>query len=178
METTRRPSAGASAPCHWRRSAFRCRSAGHSSRPGSRITSGPRWRLAITTVDAESGEFVVLTNTSDVDLVDAVAASCAIPRVWPAVPIHGRRLFDGGMRSGTNADVAKDHGKVLVLDVIGFPETTDVEPVSAPVLTVTPDEASQAGLQNLLDPDSRAICARAGYDQGQRIAAEVKAFWA
>ncbi|WP_237047747.1 hypothetical protein [Lentzea guizhouensis] len=105
-------------------------------------------------------------------------SSCAIPRVWPAVPIHGRRLFDGGMRSGTNADVAKDCGRVLVLDVIGFPETGDVQPVSAPLLTITPDEASQAGLQNLLDPGSRAICARAGHDQGQRIAAEVKAFWA
>jgi NTE family protein len=138
----------------------------------------PARRLAITTVDAESGEFVVLTNTSDVDLVDAVAASCAIPRVWPAVRIHGRRLFDGGMRSGTNADVAKGYGKVLVLDVIGFPETSDVEPVSAPLFTITPDEASQAGLRNLLDPASRAICARAGYGQGQRIAAEVKAFWA
>jgi NTE family protein len=138
----------------------------------------PARRLAITTVDAESGEFVVLTNTSDVDLVDAVAASCAIPRVWPAVRIHGRRLFDGGMRSGTNADVAKGYGKVLVLDVIGFPETSDVEPVSAPLFAITPDEASQAGLRNLLDPASRAICARAGYGQGQRIAAEVKAFWA
>jgi NTE family protein len=105
----------------------------------------PARRLAITTVDAETGEFVVLTNTSDVDLVDAVAASFAIPRVWP--------------------------------DVIGFPETSDVEQVSAPLLTITPDEASQAGLRNLLDPDSRAICARAGYGQGQRIAAEVKAFW-
>ncbi|WP_229373129.1 hypothetical protein [Umezawaea beigongshangensis] len=67
---------------------------------------------------------------------------------------------------------------MLVLDVIGFPETGDVEPVSAPLLAITPDEASRAGLQNLLDPDSRAICARAGYDQGQRIAAEVKTFWA
>ncbi|HUQ61530.1 hypothetical protein [Lentzea sp.] len=82
------------------------------------------------------------------------------------------------MRSGTNADVAKDCGKVLVLDVIGFPETGDVEPVSAPLFTITPDEASQAGLRNLLAPDSRAICARAGYDQGRRTAAEVKAFWA
>jgi NTE family protein len=82
------------------------------------------------------------------------------------------------MRSGTNADVAKGYGKVLVLDVIRFPETSDVEQVSAPLLSITPDGASQAGLRNLLDPDSRAICARAGYDQGQRIAAEVKAFWA
>ncbi|MER8226022.1 patatin-like phospholipase family protein [Streptomyces sp. NPDC094143] len=136
---------------------YDCRSVVRSSRPGSRITSGPR------------GASPSRPSTR---------SRASSSRVWPAVPIRGRRLFDGGMRSGTNADVAKDYGKVLVLDVIGFPETTDVEPVSAPLLTVTPGEASQAGLQNLLDPDSRAICARAGYDQGQRIAAEVKAFWA
>jgi NTE family protein len=137
----------------------------------------PGQSLAITAIDAESGDFVVLTNESGVDLVDAVAASCSIPRVWPAVTINGRRLFDGGMRSGTNADVAKDYGKVLVLDVIGLPETRDVEPVTAPLFTITPDEASAAGMKNLLDPNSRAICARAGYEQARTIAAEVKEFW-
>jgi hypothetical protein len=32
---------------------------------------------------------------------------------------------------------------VLVLDVLGLPETSDVEPVTAPLLTITPDEASR-----------------------------------
>ncbi|MCZ2830666.1 patatin-like phospholipase family protein [Modestobacter sp. VKM Ac-2986] len=137
----------------------------------------PGQRLAITTIDAETGELVVLTNDSGVDLVDAVAASCAIPRVWPAVTVDGRRLFDGGMRSGTNTDVADGHGRVLVLDVIGLPETSDVARVTAPVFTITPDEASQVGLEDLLDPASRAVCARAGHEQGQRIAADVSAFW-
>ncbi|WP_410566202.1 patatin-like phospholipase family protein [Amycolatopsis sp. cmx-4-61] len=137
----------------------------------------PPQRLAITAVDAETGEFVILTGDSGVSLVDAVAASCSIPRVWPAVTVGGRRLFDGGMRSGTNADVAKDYGKVLVLDVIGLPETSDVQPVTKPLFTIKPDEASQAGLTDLLDPDSRAILARAGHEQGRKIATEVRTFW-
>ena len=35
-----------------------------------------------------------------------------------------------------------------------------------------------AGMKNLLDPSSRAIGARAGYEQARRIAAEVAVFWA
>ena len=37
-------------------------------------------------------------------LVDAVAASCAVPGVWPPVTIGGRRYVDGGVRSSDNAD--------------------------------------------------------------------------
>ena len=49
--------------------------------------------------------FRVSDRTGDVDL-QAVAASCAVPLVWPAVEIHGRHYVDGGMRSSTNADRA------------------------------------------------------------------------
>src|SRR5712692_8800109 len=45
--------------------------------------SWPRRDLRITAIDAESGEFVVFKRDSGVDLVDAVAASCAIPLVYP-----------------------------------------------------------------------------------------------
>ena len=103
-----------------------------SSRLGFRITPGRKPSLAITAIDAASGDFVVLTDGSGVDLVDAVAASCSIPRVW----------------------------------------------VTAPLFTIRPDEASEAGMKNLLDPNSRAICARAGYEQAHKIAGEVEAFWA
>jgi NTE family protein len=137
----------------------------------------PARSLAITAIDAETGEFVVLTSDSGVSLVDAVAASCSIPRVWPAVTVGGRRLFDGGMRSGTNTDVAKEYGKVLVLDVIGLPETSDVERVDAPLFTIKPDEAAQAALADLLAPGSRASLARAGFEHARTIASDVQAFW-
>jgi NTE family protein len=45
----------------------------------------PERDLRITTVDAETGEFVVLDRHGDVDLLHAVASSCAVPLVWPPV---------------------------------------------------------------------------------------------
>jgi predicted acylesterase/phospholipase RssA len=44
-----------------------------------------------------------------VGLVDAVGASCAVPRVWPPVTIGERRFMDGGMRTVANADLARGY---------------------------------------------------------------------
>ena len=77
-----------------------------------------RWPDApvlLTAVDALSGELVTFDRTSGVELVDAVAASCAVPGVWPPVTIGGRRYVDGGVRSSTNADLAAAHDRILVL---------------------------------------------------------------
>ena len=61
-----------------------------------------RWpdrRLEVTAVDIQSGERVVFDRDSGVPLVDAVAASCAVPLVWPPVTIGDRRFIDGGVAS-------------------------------------------------------------------------------
>ena len=60
---------------------------------GSRLVSRawPDRDLRITTVDAQTGEFRVLDRTSGVPLLQAVAASCAVPGVYPPVTIDGRR---------------------------------------------------------------------------------------
>lgn len=75
----------------------------------------PEGRLFITAVDAQTGTSVVFDNTSDVPLERAVAASCAVPGVFPAVEVGGRRYVDGGLRSIANADLAVGHKRVLVL---------------------------------------------------------------
>jgi NTE family protein len=49
------------------------------------------------------------------DLVDAVAASCAIPGFFTPVKIGGREYVDGGMRSTSNLDVLRDEGLDLVI---------------------------------------------------------------
>ena len=64
---------------------------------------------------ADNGEFVAFEKSSGVSLVDAVAASCAVPGVWPPVTINGRRYIDGGMRSAVNADLAAGYERVVVL---------------------------------------------------------------
>ena len=51
-------------------------------------------RVAITTTDALTGECVVLTAG---DILDSLAASCAIPGLFPPVSINGRWLVDGSL---------------------------------------------------------------------------------
>ena len=47
----------------------------------------PTRPLKITAIDVETGELVVFDKSSGVRLVDAVAASCAVPAVWRPVAI-------------------------------------------------------------------------------------------
>src|SRR4051812_29589304 len=72
-------------------------------------------RLLVTAVDAQDGAFRVFDADSGVPLVEAVAASCAVPLVWPPVPIAGRPYVDGGVRSAANADLAEAADRVVVL---------------------------------------------------------------
>jgi NTE family protein len=76
-----------------------------------------RWPapLVTTAVDAETGAFRTFDAGSGVPLVAAVAASCAIPGVFPPVTVGGRRYIDGGVRSGTCADLAAGHDVVVLV---------------------------------------------------------------
>ena len=71
--------------------------------------------LRLTAIDAATGELVVLDRDSGVELVDAVAASCAVPGAWPPVTIGDRRYMDGGVGSTINLDVADDCDAAVVL---------------------------------------------------------------
>lgn len=63
----------------------------------------PTQPVLITTVNAHTGEPVVFNRHSGVDLVDAVAASCAS---GIAYRIGETRYIDGGCRRNENADLA------------------------------------------------------------------------
>ncbi|GAA3798184.1 MULTISPECIES: patatin-like phospholipase family protein [Amycolatopsis] len=145
----------------------------------------PAAALHIVAVDAATGDDRVFTAESGVSLVDAVAASCAVPGTWPPVTIGGRRYIDGGVRSMENADLAAGCDRVLVLRVTEVPGNTDLDEQvaalrrdGAAVLVLAPDApAAEAIGPNLLDPSVRDAAARAGYDQAVRVAAEVTAVW-
>jgi NTE family protein len=79
------------------------------------ITWSPSPRLLIIAVGAETGEPVIWDSTSGVPLPLAIAASCAVPCVFPPVTIDSQRWMDGGVRSGINADLAAGCSSVLVL---------------------------------------------------------------
>jgi NTE family protein len=156
----------------------------------SRLPSAewPARPLLITGVDTETGELVVWSRESGVPLVSAVAASCAVPIVWPPVTIDGRRYMDGGVRSGTNADLAAGAGAVVVVapmgEAPGFSGTglrAELTALGDAVRTVViqPDEAALAAIgPNVLDPSRRSAAARAGREQAKLVAAETRDVWA
>lgn len=149
------------------------------------VLDWPERALRITAVDAESGEFVVFDRNSGVGLVDAIGASCAVPGVWPAVTINGRRYIDGGMRTPTNADVAAGAGQIVVIAPIarGFgPGSSAVRQVArmagTRAVVITPDRAARHAIgRNVLDPSRRASAATAGHDQAATVADAVAAVW-
>jgi NTE family protein len=151
-------------------------------------------KLIINAVDAETGEWVKFDHDSDVPLLLAVSASSAIPGVYPPTTINGRRYIDGGMSSGTNADVAQGYDQVFIIVAepnmiapamgptmhrITFEEElSQLETSGSQVMVITPDEESlQAKGPNPLDANFRGVSAKAGRRQGNRIAGEVKIFW-
>ena len=146
----------------------------------------PRQRLLITSVNAETGAAVVFDHASGVSLIDAVAASCAVPLVWPPVTINGQRYIDGGTRSVANIDLAKGYGRVVVL----APTTAAFRRAGRPAaqvaalgkdvrsVIVSPDAASRAAIgRNVLDPARRAPAAQAGHAQAAEVADRVRAVW-
>ena len=145
-------------------------------------------RLQIVAVDTETGEEYIMDRESGVSLVDAVAASCAVPGIWPPVTIAGHRYMDGGVRSATNADLARGYDRIVILNPLGAnanlfgtgpaQEATTLERAGSQVLVIEPDAASAtASGQNPLDPATRAPSALAGRTQGRELATAVAAFW-
>lgn len=149
------------------------------------VHAWPERDLRITAVDTESGEFTVFTRDSGVDLVSAVAASCAVPTVWPPVEIAGRTYMDGGMRSTANIDVAAGADRVVVLAPLprSLSKKTSMQAQMEKVgprawSVVTPDaEALAAFGRNLLDPAKRAVAAEAGLRQARDLVEQVRGVW-
>ncbi|HWD02164.1 MAG TPA: patatin-like phospholipase family protein [Amycolatopsis sp.] len=141
----------------------------------------PSRALAIIAVDADTGEPRVFRNDSGVSLVDAVAASCAVPGIWPAATISGHRYIDGGVRSIANADYATGHDRILVVLPLPegelfpaetpFPDVfTSLRAAGAAVTVVAPDDASLTAIgTNPLDPATRGPAAEAGRAQGRSL---------
>jgi NTE family protein len=148
--------------------------------------------VLIVAVDAHTGEPVVFDRHSGVDLVDAVAASCANGFGVPPYGIGDSRYIDGGYRrSSENADLAAGYGRVLVLSPLGgrtrapldwgmhlAAQVDELRARGSRVETVLPDSDSRDAFgSNLMDRSTRPPAARAGYDQGSALAEQLTEFW-
>lgn len=147
----------------------------------------PERSLRITAVDAYDGAFRVLDRDSGISLVEAVAASCAVPGVYPSVTTNGTRYMDGGVRSPANADVAEGAARVVVLapivrgigPLIGVAEQVEqLRAGGARVALVSPDAAAVTAIgRNVLDPARRAGSARAGRAQAVAAGEAIATVW-
>lgn len=139
----------------------------------------PATPTRLIAVDCVSGELAAFDSGSGVSLVEAVAASAAVPGVWPPVTIGGRRYMDGGVRSPDNADLAAGAAQVLVISPMGMDSplpsllplrkvVADLRDAGTVVSVLQPDEASVGAMgANALDPATRVPAATAGRAQGR-----------
>jgi NTE family protein len=151
--------------------------------------SWPQRTVLITAVDARTGEPVVFDRHSGVDLVDAVAASCASGLPYR---VGDNRYIDGGYRANAeNADLAAGYGRVLVLSPFGgrtlmpldwgmqlAAQVDELRARGSRVETIFPDSSSEYMFgANAMDLSLRPPAARAGYDQGRALAEQLTEFW-
>jgi NTE family protein len=142
--------------------------------------------LRVVAVDTTTADRTVFTRDSGVGLVDAVAASWAVPGVWPPVTVGDRRYVDGGVWSGANADLATGVDRVLVLSptpadapsVLGRPLPDELAELTGAgvsrVHVVHADDASVAAFgTNPLAATTRTPSALAGRHVGRAAAAAV-----
>ena len=149
----------------------------------------PERRVLIPAVDAHTGESVVFDRNSGVDLVDAVAASCASGFAYG---VGDNRYIDGGYRrSSENADLAAGYERVLVLSPLGgrtrvplewgmhlAVQVDELQAGGSRVETILPDSYSLSAFgDNMMDLSARPPAARAGFEQGRALARQLTQFW-
>jgi len=148
----------------------------------------PQRTVLITAVDAHTGEPVVFDLHSEVDLADAVAASCASGLPYR---IGDNRYIDGGYRRNENADLAAGYGRVLVLSPFGgralqpldwgmqlAAQVDELRTRGSRVETIFPDSDSEHMFGvNAMDLSLRPPAARAGCNQGRALAEQLTEFW-
>ena len=143
-------------------------------------------------VEATDGSLRVWNGSSGVPLAVAVASSCALPGVFAPVTINGHRYMDGGVRSVTNADLARGCKKAVVLaPTMGLDNPmakSFTRPLSAELQTlresgcnvelIVPDAASLKAFGGSIgDENHRALPLNAGRLEGRDKASEVAKLW-
>ena len=148
-----------------------------------RTDAWPDRRLVVTAVDAATGALVRFDGSDGTGLIDAVAASCAVPGIWPPVTIGGRRYIDGGVRSVANADLAAGSDPAILLAPLAGVGGLGLDAELASLgdgrtLLVQADAAAQEAMGlNPLDPSRRRPAAEAGRRQSADVRDAVRATW-
>jgi NTE family protein len=149
------------------------------------VQAWPARRLVITAVDAASGRHVTFDADSGVALRDAVAASGALPGIFPLTTINGQPYADGGVHSLYNADLAAGHDVVTVLSPIPLNEylkgKLDAEAAAlggAMVHLIVADAPSLAAIgPNPVSTEAARAALDAGAAQAEREVEALRSAW-
>ncbi|WP_431946271.1 patatin-like phospholipase family protein [Actinacidiphila sp. bgisy167] len=151
------------------------------------VRAWPERELRIAAVDAQNGRTEVFDSRSGATLLEAVAASCAVPVVWPPVTVRGRRWMDGGSRSTANLQLARGYPRVLAVAPVpravgphpsASQQAAELSDAGARVVLLSPDRTARRVMgRNMADDARRAAAARAGYAQARGLAPSVAAVW-
>lgn len=145
-----------------------------------------------TAWEITSGTFTVWDAAAGVPLALAVASSCTVPGIWPALTIGGGRYIDGGVLSASNAQLAAGHDQVVVVSVVTRIVSEMLERLRGPLdQEVAGLEADGAGVEVIeFDDRSIEVCGgnpmdfsiaqpmlEAGMAQGRQEAERIGALW-
>jgi NTE family protein len=147
-----------------------------------------------TAIDTDTGGLVVWDEASGVSLLRAVAASCAVPLMFPTVTINGHRYMDGGILSRLNAVAAPATDVMVVLscrpltsqgDGGGGSLAASVTPEAELALlrktrrlvAVEPDFGDIEVLANMMDPNLAVQAFQIGKRQAAGEAVILRAAW-
>ncbi|MGW3591176.1 patatin-like phospholipase family protein [Streptomyces fungicidicus] len=156
-------------------------------RPLLPVTAWPERALRFFATDALTGRTTGLDAGSGADLPRAMAATCALPPLFPPITVGEGRWMDGGVRSTANVDLMSDCRRVVALAPI--PKGPGASPGAvaqgaalaaggARTVVLVPDrEARRAFGRNPLDPSRVPGAARAGRRQAAAYADRVRAVW-
>lgn len=152
----------------------------------------PDRNVQIVTVDTESGARQVFDRDSGISTLDAAMASGAVAGIRPPVKFMDRLYMDGGFYSITNADLATDYERVLILTLrAGVPplsivsletELRILKSHARAVEVIYPDDESETAFssgKSFFDPAIRNPSVIAGRAQGggRSLRDRVHALW-
>ena len=146
----------------------------------------PGRELRVVASNGRTGERDVFTASSGVPLLRAIAASCAVPGLFPPVVIDGTPYVDGNVWSSGSADVVLGSGVERVVFIgpligdrgIGLLGARSLERERAllaeagiAVTAITPGDAYRAAGMQVMDASRRSEAAAIGLAEGEAAAA-------
>ncbi|MFD4404074.1 patatin-like phospholipase family protein [Nocardia sp. NPDC058499] len=141
----------------------------------------PDHDLLVTSIDIGSGALTAWTRDDAATLVQALAASTAVPGVFPPIEIAGRHYIDGGVRSTINADLAAGYDAVVILEPLAhlYPRARADRNVGAVrEVTIAPDEIAVAAFgPDLFGAAALVPSYESGLRQAAAAATELRDFW-